>query len=186
MFYNVPELKPPPLSFPLFIFLSTSHARPHSVVTLLSLTLPLFPPLPSRCNVSLFWPSLLLPTSVHLPILSDFISHLPYYLSTFPLLHRPSLYSYITFPCSAFSLSLCVLFSLPLSPSRYLLLSAARMSLLWPSCQLPAPPVHTHPAHICTSMYMAMTVWRSDSANSKHKGRWEAGNDRRKVEWTER
>lgn len=51
---DVHELNPPPLSFPLFIFLSTSHARPHSVVTLLSLILPLFLLRPSRCNVSLF------------------------------------------------------------------------------------------------------------------------------------
>lgn len=45
---------------------------------------------------------------------------------------------------------------------------------------------HIHPAHICTSVCMPMTVWRSHPANPKHKGRWEAGNDRRKVEWTER
>lgn len=39
---EVHKLNPPPLSFPLFVFLSTSHARTHSVVTLLSLILPLF------------------------------------------------------------------------------------------------------------------------------------------------
>ena len=55
MCYDVHELTPPlSLSFPLFIFLSTSHARPHSVVTLLSLILPLFLLIPSRCYLRLF------------------------------------------------------------------------------------------------------------------------------------
>lgn len=67
--------------------------------------------------------------------------------------------------------------------SGYLPLSAARMSLLWPSCQLPAPPVHTQ-TH--TSVCMPMTVWRSRPVNPKHKGRLEARNDRKKVEWTEK
>ena len=135
---------PPPPSFPLFIFLSTSHARPHYVVTRLSLSLPLFLPSVLR-DVTLVFvdPLSSSPSSSHLPILSDFIS--PLLLSvSFPSPHLPSIYSYITFPCPVFPLSICVLFSPPLSPAHYLPLSAARMSLLWPSCQLRAPPVHTH------------------------------------------
>lgn len=167
------ESNPRPLSFPLFIFLSTSHARPHSVVTRLSLIMPLFLPSVLRDVTLVFVDPLSSsssPSSSHLPILSDFIS--PLLLSvSFPSPHLPSIYSYITFPCPVFSLSICVLFSPPLSPAHYLPLSAARMSLLWPSCQLRAPPVHTdiHPAHICTSVCMPMTVWRSHPANPKHK-----------------
>lgn len=53
MLYNVHELEPPPLSFPLFIFLSTSHARPHSAVPLLSLIFAtFFLPILGECNAS--------------------------------------------------------------------------------------------------------------------------------------
>ena len=91
------------------------------------------------------------------------------------LLRRSSLQSHVTFSCF-----LCVCPSLPRSPA-HVLLSAACMSLLWPSCQLLVPPVYTH---TYTSVYMPMTVWRSRLANSKHKERREAGKPRRKVEQT--
>lgn len=153
MFYNVPELKPPPLSFPLFIFLSTSHARPHSVVTLLSLILPLFPPLPSRCNASLFWPSLLLLTSVHLPILSDFISHLSYYLSTFScfiahlfILTSPSPVLPSPYPFVYFLVYLSLLLAISFSQQRVCLCFGPAVSCL---LLLYTHTLHTS-AHLCT------------------------------------
>lgn len=106
-----------------------------------------------------------------------------YFLSSvfFLLLYRPSFYSSSTFPRSAFFLSLCILFSLPLSSSLSPSLSSAyvfalaQLSAAWSSC------THTQAAHICTSTCMPMTVWRSHSAISKHKGKmggregWEKG-----------
>lgn len=88
MFYNVHELKPLPLSFPLFIFLSTSNARPHSVVTLLSLVLPYFLPRPSRCNATFFF---YLPYfSSHLCICPFFlISSAPFFRVCQPLVSSP-------------------------------------------------------------------------------------------------
>lgn len=44
----------PPLLFPLFVFLSTSHATAHSAVTRLSLVWRPFLPRPSRRNASLY------------------------------------------------------------------------------------------------------------------------------------
>jgi len=178
MCYDVHEFKPPLLSFQLFIFLSTSHARPHSVVTLLSLILTVFFFLPTKCNHSLIH-SLLL-TSVHL--LSDSIAHLSYYLSAFLLLHLPSIYSDITFLLPIpLCISQCIsLFTISLSQQCVCLCFGPAVSCLF------LLYAHIHPAHICTSVCMPMTVWRSPRANPKHKGRLEAGNDRRKVEWTER
>lgn len=185
MFYNVHELEPPPLSFPLFIFLSTSHARPHFAVPLLSLIFAtFFLPILGECNASFLGHS----SSFH--ICSHVHSRLiGYFLSSvfFLLLYLPSFYYSSTFPCPAFFLSLCILSSLPLSSSLSPSLSSAyvfalaQLSAAWSSCT----HTHTQAAHICTSTCIPMTVWRSHSAISKHKGRWEAGKDRRKVKWTE-
>lgn len=148
MFYNVPELKPPPLSFPLFIFLSTSHARPHSVVTLLSLILPLFPPLPSRCNASLFWPSLLLLTSVHLPILISSLTSLIICqpsLASLPIslfLHHLPLFCLLPIPLCTFQ-STSLSFSLSPSLSSAYVFALAQLSAACSSCTH-TPCTHLH------------------------------------------
>lgn len=71
--YNVHELKPPPRSFPLFIFLSTSHARPHSALPLLSplFFLPLFPSQALKMQRRISWPLLLFFTSALMSICND-------------------------------------------------------------------------------------------------------------------
>lgn len=123
-------------------------------------------------------------TSVHLPILSDFISHLSYSLSTScltaplfilapppPVLPSPSPFLY-------FSVYLFLLLAISFSQQCVCLCFGPAVSCLL----LLYTQIHT----LHTSVCMPMIVWRSRSANSKHKGRWEAGNDSRKVEWTER
>lgn len=166
MCYDVHELTPPPLSlsFPLFIFLSTSHARPHSVVTLLSLILPLFLLISSSCYLRLFSHLCIFFLIVSLTSLIICQHSSPLYLF---LHHLSSPFPFVYLSVCLSQQCICLCFG----PAVSCLL------LLY---------THIHPAHICTSVCMSMTVWRSHPSNSKHKGKWEAGNDRRKVEWTER
>ena len=104
------------------------------MVTLLSLIWPGFLLRPSRCNATLPLPSVRPPilsplTSYYLSSLSCFIAMLFILTSPSPVLCSPYFFVY---------------FSVHLALVLPILLSAARMSLLWPSCQLPSPPVHTH------------------------------------------
>lgn len=174
------DFNPLPFSFPLFILLSTSHARRSQTVWFqpcLVLFMFLLSLLLQRCNLrSIFSPSI----TTHVPpfLLTSSLSFSLWLVLLFLSPPLPSIH------IAVYRIPLCT----PYSTSRYLPLSAVHKSLLWPSCQLPAPPVHNHTPcthlHIC--VYVPMTVWRSCPANSKHKGRLGGRNDRQKVEWAER
>ena len=158
MCYDVHELNSLPLLSSLFIFLSTSQARPHSVVTLLSLIQPPFFLLPSRCNLSPFSPPSHICASA--PSFRFYLPRLSFPVSL-PWLHLPSIYSTIPFFCPAFSLSLCVPLSLPLSLSPSLssayVFALAQLSAACSSCTHTQTHTHTHThthalhtsAHLC-------------------------------------
>ena len=112
--------------------------------------------LPSRCNLSLFSFFVFLILSLtSLIICQPSPASSPLYLF---LHHLPSPYPFVY-------LSVSLLHAISLSQQRVCLCFGPAVSCLL------LLYTHIHPAHICTSVCMPMTVWRSPPANPKHKGR---------------